>query len=102
MCLTDAYRRADAMTQTRRIACTVLSSSPATHMDTRTLFCARCSKNGTKLKAAHRPVRGGLYPTIGLHRYRATLGAGGRTAGNNTAHWDRLHAAEACVSPGRC
>ncbi|KAG2437400.1 hypothetical protein HXX76_006052 [Chlamydomonas incerta] len=25
------------------------------------------TKNGTKLKAAHRPVRGGLYPTIGLH-----------------------------------
>ncbi|GIL69885.1 hypothetical protein Vretifemale_659 [Volvox reticuliferus] len=26
-----------------------------------------CSKNGTRLKVAHRPVRAGLYPTIGLH-----------------------------------
>ena len=27
-----------------------------------------CRKNGTKLKVAHKPVKAGLYPTIGLHR----------------------------------
>ncbi len=33
----------------------------------------RCSKNGTKLKVAHKPVRAGLYPTIGLHRWAGKL-----------------------------
>ncbi|GLC55921.1 hypothetical protein PLESTB_001044600 [Pleodorina starrii] len=34
------------------------------HMGRQELFF---TKNGTKLKMAHRPVRSGLYPTIGLH-----------------------------------